>query len=235
MKIKIFITSLLFIMIILSIFYSNSINNNRTKYINIGNILNDSLVLITKDSIISYLKILNVVEDSMKTREIDLNKIESSINEIKYIKTSNTYFGINSDLKISIVERKPLVEINDKDVYLDFEGEIVPKSILTKPESINFFGSIESSQYQKVANLGQNIIYDDFFKNHFKYIFSDSSEIFIKPKKYNYTIEIGNLEMIENKLVNYKFFYATKLKGKDFEDIKTINLRYANQVIVQRK
>ena len=41
--------------------------------------------------------------------------------------------------------------------------------------------------------------------------------------------------MIENKLVNYKFFYATKLKGKDLEDIKTINLTYANQVIVQRK
>ena len=83
--------------------------------------------------------------------------------------------------------------------------------------------------------LSQESLKKSFFKNHFKYIFSDSSEIFIKPKKYNYVIEIGNLELIENKLMNYKFFYATKIKGKDLEDIKTINLRYANQVILERK
>ena len=235
MKVKIFTTSVLFIMMILSILYSSSINSSRTKYINNGNILNDSLVLITKDSIISYLKILNLVKDSMTTREIDLNRIENSINEIKYVKNSNAYFGINSNLKINIIEREPLVEINDKDVYLDYEGEMVPKSILNKPKSIKFFGKIDSTVYKKIANLGQNINYDAYFKNHFKYIFSDSSEIFIKPKKYNYVIEIGNLELIENKLMNYKFFYATKIKGKDLEDIKTINLRYANQVIVERK
>ena len=235
MKVKIFTTSILFIMMILSIIYSNSINSSRIKYINKGNILNDSLVLITKDSIISYLKILNLVKDSMTTREIDLNRIENSINEIKYVKNSNAYFGINSNLKINIIEREPLVEINDKDVYLDCEGKMVPKSILNKPKSIKFFGKIDSTVYKKIANLGQNIMFDTFFKNHFKYIFSDSLEIVIKPKKYNYMIEIGNLEMIENKLMNYKFFYATKIKGKDLEDIKTINLRYANQVIVQRK
>ena len=83
MKVKIFITSVLFIMMILSILYSNSINSSRTKYINNGSILNDSLVLITKDSIISYLKILKLVKDSMTTKEIDLNRIENSINEIK--------------------------------------------------------------------------------------------------------------------------------------------------------
>ena len=235
MKVKIFTASILFIMMILSIIYSNSINSSRIKYINKGNILNDSLVLITKDSILSYLKILNLVKDSMTAREIDLNRIENSINEIKYVKNSNAYFGINSNLKININEREPLVEINDKDVYLDCEGEMVPKSIVNKPKSIKFFGKIDSTVYKKIANLGQNIMFDTFFKNHFKYIFSDSLEIFIKPKKYNYMIEIGNLEMIENKLMNYKFFYATKIKGKDLEDIKTINLRYANQVIVERK
>ena len=82
MKVKIFTTSILFIMMILSIIYSNSINSSRIKYINKGNILNDSLVLITKDSILSYLKILNLVKDSMTVREIDLNRIENSINEI---------------------------------------------------------------------------------------------------------------------------------------------------------
>ena len=235
MKVKIFTTSVLFIMMILSIFYSNSINSSRTKYINNGNILNDSLVLITKDSIISYLKILNLVKDSMTTREIDLNRIENSINEIKYVKNSNAYFGINSNLKINIIEREPLVEINDKDVYLDYEGEMVPKSILNKPKSIKFFGKIDSTIYKNIGNLGQNIMFDDFFKNHFKYIFSDSSEIFIKPKKYAYTIELGDYKMLNKKLRNYKFFYASKSNENDLEKAKAINLKFDNQVIVEKK
>ena len=76
---------------------------------------------------------------------------------------------------------------------------------------------------------------DDFFKNHFNYIFSDSSELFIKPKIFNYTIELGNLDMIDNKLMNYKFFYASKANEQDLQKAKTINLKFDNQVIVEKK
>ena len=45
---------------------------------------------------------------------------------------------------------------------------------------IKFFGKIDSLKYYTLANLGLTIIRDDFYKDHFNYIFSDSSEIFIK-------------------------------------------------------
>ena len=222
-------------MILTSIIYSNSINSNRFKYINVDNVVNDSLRMITKDSIIRYLKGLNLLKDSIKINQIDLNKIENRLDKIKYLKKSNVHFGIDSKLIIEINERNPVIEINYLGAYLDDEGKIIPKSTLKDAKVIKFFGKIDSLKYHKVANLGLKILRDDFFKNHFNYIFSDSSELFIKPKIFNYTIELGNLDMIDNKLMNYKFFYASKANEQDLQKAKTINLKFDNQVIVEKK
>ena len=235
MKIKIFTISILLIMIIVSIVYSNSLYNHRLKYINVDNVINDSLKMISKDSIINYLKTFNLLKDSTKIYKIELNKIEESLDKIKYVKKSNVHFGINSKLKIEIDERDPVIEINYLDKYLDDEGRLVPKSSFSEIKVIKFFGKIDSIKYYKLANLGSTIKTDDFYKDHFKYIFSDSSELFIKPKKYAYTIELGDYTMLNKKLRNYKFFYASKSNENDLEKAKAINLKFDNQVIVEKK
>ena len=235
MKIKIFTISILLIMIIVSIVYSNSLYNHRLKYVSVDNVINDSLKMISKDSIINYLKTFNLLKDSTKIYKIDLNKIEESLDKIKYVKKSNVHFGINSKLKIEIDERDPVIEINYLDKYLDDEGRLVPKSSFSEIKVIKFFGKIDSIKYYKLANLGSTIKTDDFYKDHFKYIFSDSSELFIKPKKYAYTIELGDYTMLNKKLRNYKFFYASKSNENDLEKAKAINLKFDNQVIVEKK
>jgi len=222
-------------MIIVSIVYSNSLYNHRLKYLNVDNVINDSLKMISKDSIINYLKTFNLLKDSTKIYKIELNKIEQSLDKIKYVKKSNVHFGINSKLKIEIDERDPVIEINYLDKYLDDEGRLVPKSSFSEIKVIKFFGKIDSIKYYKLANLGSTIKTDDFYKDHFKYIFSDSSELFIKPKKYAYTIELGDYTMLNKKLRNYKFFYASKSKENDLEKAKAINLKFDNQVIVEKK
>ena len=222
-------------MIIVSIVYSNSLYNHRLKYLNVDNVINDSLKMISKDSIINYLKTFNLLKDSTKIYKIELNKIEESLDKIKYVKKSNVHFGINSKLKIEIDERDPVIEINYLDKYLDDEGRQVPKSSFSEIKVIKFFGKIDSIKYYKLANLGSTIKTDDFYKDHFKYIFSDSSELFIKPKKYAYTIELGDYTMLNKKLRNYKFFYASKSNENDLEKAKAINLKFDNQVIVEKK
>ena len=235
MKIKIFTISILLIMIIVSIVYSNSLHNHRLKYVNVDNVINDSLKMISKDSIINFLKTFNLLKDSTKIYKIDLNKIEESLDKIKYIKKSNVHFGINSKLTIEIDERDLVIDINYLDKYLDNEGQVVPKSSFSEIKVIKFFGKIDSLKYNKLANLGLTIMRDDFYKDHFNYIFSDSSELFIKPKKYAYTIELGDYKMLNKKLRNYKFFYASKSNENDLEKAKAINLKFDNQVIVEKK
>ena len=235
MKIKILTISVFSILLLSSMIFSNYKNGNRSVYIDVNSIVNDSLTLITKDSVFNFLKIKNAIKDSILNADIDLNKIEYELKNIDYLKMSNAFYGINSPVVIQITERKPVIEIKNENFYLDNEGIIISKSKINSPKVIPFFGNIDSLNNKKIARLGNTIMSDDFFKNHFNYIFSDSLEIYIKPKLFDYIIEFGLLDNIESKLLNYKLFYAVKSDSNSIIDAEKINLKFTNQVIVQKK
>ena len=235
MKIKILIISIFSILLLSSTIFSNYKHGNRLVHINLNSIVNDSLTLITKDSIFNFLKENNVIKDSMLAADIDLSKIESELKNIDYLKKSNAFYGINSPIVIQITERNPIVEIKNENFYLDNEGIIISKSKINLPKVIAFFGNIDSLNNKKIARLGNTIMSDDFFKNHFNYIFSDSLKIYIKPKVFDYIIEFGLLDNIESKLLNYKLFFAAKSDSNSIKEAEKINLKFTNQVIVQKK
>ena len=235
MKIKILTISIFSILLLSSMIFSNHKNGNRSVYIDVNSIVNDSLTLITKDSVFNFLKIKNAIKDSILNADIDLNKIEYELKNIDYLKMSNAFYGINSPVVIQITEREPVVEIKNENFYLDNEGMVISKSKISSPKVIAFFGNIDSLNNKKIARLGNTIMSDDFFKNHFNYIFSDSLEIYIKPKPFDYKIEFGLLDNIESKLLNYKLFYAVKSESNSIIDAEKINLKFTNQVIVQKK
>ena len=234
MKIKFFILSLLLILMVFTVTFSSININNRLVQINQSN-LSDSISMISKDSIINYLKLLDVIKDSMYVGNLDLFNIEKNIDNIDYVKDSNVFIGINSSLEIEINERIPVIELKNLNVYLDRDGTIVPKSKINKPETIKFFGNIDSTNYRKISNLGSLIINDEFLNHHIKYIFSNSKKIFIKSKNHDYNIQLGSLEMFKTKLLNYKFFYVTKFDKDIISRIEKINLKFENQVIVEKK
>jgi len=232
---KILIISIFSILLLSSMIFSNYKHSNRLVHIDLNSIVNDSLTLITKDSIFNFLKENNVIKDSMLAADIDLSKIESELKNIDYLKKSNAFYGINSPIVIQITERHPIVEIKNENFYLDNEGIIISKSKINLPKVIAFFGNIDSLNNKKIAKLGNTIMSDDFFKNHFNYIFSDSLEIYIKPKLFDYIIEFGLLDNIESKLLNYKLFFAAKSDSNSIKEAEKINLKFTNQVIVQKK
>ena len=128
MKMKILTISVFSILLLSSMIFSNYKHGNRSVYINVNSIVNDSLTLITKDSVFNFLKKKNVIKDSMLTLDVDLNKIENELKNIDYLKMSNAFYGINSPLVIQISERNPVIEIKNENFYLDNEGIIISKS-----------------------------------------------------------------------------------------------------------
>ncbi len=125
MKMKILTISVFSILLLSSMIFSNYKHGNRSVYINVNSIVNDSLTLITKDSVFNFLKKKNVIKDSMLTLDVDLNKIENELKNIDYLKMSNAFYGINSPLVIQISERNPVIEIKNDNIYLDNEGIIL--------------------------------------------------------------------------------------------------------------
>ena len=125
MKMKILTISVFSILLLSSMIFSNYKHVNRSVYINVNSIVNDSLTLITKDSVFNFLKKKNVIKDSMLTLDVDLNKIENELKNIDYLKMSNAFYGINSPVVIQISERNPIIEIKNENFYLDNEGIII--------------------------------------------------------------------------------------------------------------
>ena len=74
MKIKFFILSLLLIIMVFTVTFSSVNNNNRLVQINQSNV-SDSISMISKDSIINYLKLVDVIKDSMYLGNLDLFNI----------------------------------------------------------------------------------------------------------------------------------------------------------------
>ena len=235
MKYKIFIISFLIIMIFISMFYASTVYSNQIKYVNQECIKNNNIKMITKDSIIDYLKLNKILKDSVKINEIDLNKIEKKLNEIGYIKNSNAHLNLDFDLEINIQERLPIVKLNYLNSYLDEFGELVPTSTIYKPNVISFFGKVDSLKHYKIGKFGNKIISDEFFRNHIRYILFDSDNLFLKVKNQDYLVEIGNFNSINRKLMNYKLFYAAKSSDVDLSKTSKINLRFNNQVITELK
>ena len=139
MKMKILTISVFSILLLSSTIFSNYKHGNRSVYINVNSIVNDSLTLITKDSVFNFLKKKNVIKDSMLTLDVDLNKIENELKNIDYLKMSNAFYGINSPVVIQISERNPVIEIKNENFYLDNEGIIISKTKINSPKVIAFF------------------------------------------------------------------------------------------------
>ena len=144
MKMKILTISVFSILLLSSMIFSNYKHGNRSVYINVNSIVNDSLTLITKDSVFNFLKKKNAIKDSMLILDIDLNKIENELKNIDYLKMSNAFYGINSPVVIQISERNPVIEIKNDNFYLDNEGIIISKSKINSPKVIAFFGNLDS-------------------------------------------------------------------------------------------
>ena len=67
MKMKILTISVFSILLLSSMIFSNYKHGYRSVYINVNSIVNDSLTLITKDSVFNFLKKKNAIKDSMLT------------------------------------------------------------------------------------------------------------------------------------------------------------------------
>ena len=90
MKMKILTISVFSILLLSSMIFSNYKHGNRSVYINVNSIVNDSLTLITKDSVFNFLKKKNVIKDSMLTLDVDLNKIENELLQKKILTKSSS-------------------------------------------------------------------------------------------------------------------------------------------------
>ena len=173
--------------------------------------------------------------DSLNADIETVYEIEQIITRIPFVKKANVYMTVNSELNIRVQEKKPVLNLYNSDYLLSENGQLIPKIDSLNIDLISFFGEIDPTIYTNLSNLSKMIMKDDFLKDHIKYIYSDSLSFYLSVNRFNYNIELGSLENISEKLINYKVFIASIMDDEILNKYSHLNLKFNKQVIAQKK
>lgn len=223
------------IIIVGGIIFFNLKNTSDKLIFNEKNIQFSSNNFINNDSIKIKLSDNYKSLDSLNADIETVYEIEQIITRIPFVKKANVYMTVNSELNIRVQEKKPVLNLYNSDYLLSENGQLIPKIDSLNIDLISFFGEIDPTMYTNLSNLSKMIIKDDFLKDHIKYIYSDSLSFYLSVNRFNYNIELGSLENISEKLINYKAFIASIMDDEILNKYSHLNLKFNKQVIAQKK
>lgn len=193
--------------------------------------------------------------------EINTSRIEDILGKNPYIKEADAYTTVEGYLKISVLQRIPIVRIinrSNEGFYIDSEGLLMPLSSESTTRVLVASGNIKDSyslnkkiqtdrkdknpnelvskNLQNIFHLAQYIDNDAFLKTMIEQVYINrNDEIELIPKIGNQLIIFGNINEMEEKFNKLKALYKDGFKKTGWNKYKTINLKYKNQVICSKK
>ncbi len=249
---------IIFYLIVALGFVAGRRNTVRCEKINIE--INGHQKYIQKQDIINYLNKEGIVLKGKPIDSINIYKIEQSLAGFPVIKNPEAFKRIDGSVTIKIEQRKPLVRIiNDKheSFYIDSEGVIMPVSnkytfhlmiangnITTNYKTDSKHNIFEKdSSYIKsdtflrqIFTLAQYINKDKFWNAQIEQIYvNENKEFELIPRVGSHTILLGKINGYEKKFRKLKTLYMEGLRNTGWNQYKTINLKYKNQVVCTKR
>ena len=235
----IYILTTLFIVVIVIFSFKN--NSNPIK----------EIVVNSENKFLDRYQIESLITEKMDKDSIikNVNIIEKNILANPFVKEIKLYQDLSNKLIVDLVQYQPiarLVSENKKDFYIDLHGNIFPTStkfservlLIHTADNINFdLKNINSTDYGKKIFTMINYIINDIFLSK---IISEidvnyNKNIIIYPQVSKQKIIFGYPEQIDVKFDKLMLFYKKILPAKGWNTYKTVNLKFKNQIICDKK
>jgi cell division protein FtsQ len=225
---------LMFALVIFLYSFTGKRNLNR-KLKNTEVIIVNNEPLFIADEMVNKLLIEN--KSDIKTIakvEVDLNKLEKSINKNKMIEKSDVFVSIDGTLRAIVKQKTPVARVvNDSgSFYIDYEGSTMPLSELNSARVPLVLGEITDKNRKKLSEI-LKMIYDDEFlkKNIIGVQVLPQDELLMKNRNYDFDILFGKPINVEKKFNNYKAFFQKEVTDSVVRKYKKINLKFTQQVV----
>lgn len=170
----------------------------------------------------------------IKKVQLDLNKVEKSIDKNPMVDKAEVYATIDGKLKALVVQKKPVARFfsASKSYYLDYKGNEMPLSESETARVPLVSGSTDMADKKKLSQL-LDYIYDDAFlkKNITGLAVMPWGDVVMDVRGYDFDIVFGKPINIDRKFKNYKAFLQDAIKDTLTENYKTINLKFTQQVV----
>lgn len=181
--------------------------------------------------------------------DINIHKLEKVLNENPFIEYAKVFADMNGVIHVDIRQRKPVIRIINManvNFYVDENGFKIPMSdnytarVLVANGLINedFSGKVDTMSSQLVKDLfraAKFIRQDTLWNDQVEQLFVDlKGDIEIVPRVGDHKIILGTADSLETKFRNLLVFYKKAIPKVGWDSYKSINLKYANQIICEK-
>ncbi len=196
---------------------------------------------IKTNDIIATLNAKKINPKGEKLNQISTSNIERELYTLPLVDEVQCYKTPKGNINIDIKQRIPFIKIYNtsrgEKYYIDNKGEIMPKGTSSTQPVIVASGNINKDFAKKeLYSFGVFINSNDFWSNQILQIYVISpTEIELIPRVGDHIIYIGSLKEIEFRLDRLKRFYTNVLNKIGWDEYKTINIEFSNQIICSKK
>jgi cell division protein FtsQ len=238
--------ALLLVLIILAAFADNQQSDQRCEKIKINIRDGEKTRFLTDQAIIDIITKSGAEEViGMKASSINLERIESRLAKNSFVKSVDAHVDMSGDLIIKLEQRKPLIRVFNpllQTYYLDEEGKRMPLS-----DKFTAFVPVATPDYSDIPQNRDSVLraLDSSLFVLAEYLQTDSfaraltgqiliepdNEFTLIPRLGNFTIFIGDVADLNDKMTRLKSFYRISLPQAGWDRYSRINLKYKNQII----
>ena len=209
------------------------------------------IVINSENKFLDRFQIESLITEKMDKDSIikNVNIIEKNILANPFVKEIKLYQDLSNKLIVDLVQYQPIARLvyeNKKDLYIDLHGNIFPTStkfserviLIHTADNINLdLKNINSTDYGKKIFTMINYIINDIFLSK---IISEidinyNKNIIIYPQVSKQKIIFGYPEKIDVKFDKLMLFYKKILPAKGWNTYKSVNLKFKNQIICDKK
>jgi cell division protein FtsQ len=225
---------LMFALVVFLYSFSSYRNSNR-KLAKSEVIFLDGDNLFVKNETVNKLLIENKQDvKTIKKVEVDLNKLEKSINQHEMIQKSEVFVSVDGVLKAVVIQKTPIARVYNEQgsFYIDYEGNTMPLSGLNTARVLLVSGGINKKNKKNIADLCRKIYDDEFLKkNIIGMQILPNESLILKNRNFDYEIDFGKTINVQKKFNNYKAFFQKAVLDSSLYKYKKINLKFTQQVV----
>lgn len=213
--------------------------------------LEDGALLIDSLDVIKLVeKAIGATLDGQTASLVDEAFVEQALEENLFVKNAEVLLTADSKVKINIEQRIPILRVVDKlgvQYYLDNNGAKVPLSRHFTARTLVATGNIpphtpefltkKKNGMKDLFELTNFILANPFWQAMVEQVHVTGQEDFVLvPKVGDQSIILGKWDAdVEVKFKKLKTFYEEGMSREGWQKYKTIDLRYRNQVVCERK
>ena len=166
--------------------------------------------------------------------DLDLKKLEMSINKQKMIQKGDVFVSVDGVLKAVVKQKTPVGRVFDEagSFYIDYEGNKMPLSDNYTARVPLLSGEITVVKKEKLSEVLRMINEDEFLKKNIIGVqVLTNGSLIMANRNYDFQIDFGRTINIEKKFKNYKSFFQKAVLDSTLKKYKKINLKFTKQVV----